>query len=181
MGSSLLHVRKLEFAVPAILLAGYLGVWLLPTLRETAVVRRRILELQPGSSGASPINEHIRQVVAKLETVEEFLKAWQSEPAPEVAISSFLREATLTGESEGVAFNRVAPRSMQQIGWLSISEIEFHFSGKTENIVRFLRTLDSHHHLAVIKTLRLTHDPGSNLVSCRVELLLCSANSDYSD
>ncbi len=181
MGSFLFHSRKWEIAVPAILLAAYLGVWLAPTLREIAVVRQRIFELQRESAGVSAIHERIRQVVAKLESVDAFVKPRRSEPGPEAAIAAFLREATLTGESEGVNFSRVAPRSMQQIGWMTVSEIEFHFSGKTENIVRFLRNLDHHRKLAVIKTLRLSRDPGSNLISCRVELLACSVNSDYFD
>jgi len=181
MGSFLFHSRKWEIAAPAILLAAYLGVWLVPTLREIAVVRHRILELERESAGTSAIRERMHQVVAKLESVDAFLKPQRSEPDPEVAISTFLRDATLTGENDGVNFSRVAPRSVQQIGWMTVSEIEFHFSGNTENIVRFLRALDNHRNLAVIKTLRLSRDPGANQVSCRVELLVCSVNSDYFD
>ena len=181
MGTSFSRIRKLEFAIPTVLLAAYFAVWLVPTLRETAALRHRISKLQAGSVGAAPINERIHQVVAKLETVDAFLKPWRSEASPEVVLSTFLRETTLTSESEGVDFSRVAPRSMQRIGWMHVSEIEFHCAGKTENVIRFLRTLDGNRHPTVIKSVRLTRDPGSNLVSCAIELLVFSVNSDYSD
>ncbi|GAB4129948.1 MAG: hypothetical protein Kow0040_06860 [Thermogutta sp.] len=175
------HVRKLEFFIPAVLLVVYLGVWLIPTLRETTLLRRRISDLQPNSAGAPPIRERIQQVAAKLDNVEKFLRPWQSAASPEVALAAFLREATLTGESEGVDFSRVAPRSLQNIGWMSVSEIEFHLSGKTENIIRFLRTLDDHRRPTVVKSVRLAREPGSNLVSCQLVLSVFSINSNYSD
>lgn len=181
MGNLSLHMRKLEFAVPAIILAAYLAVWLVPTLRETAAVRRRMIELQPGSAGAAQIRERIQQAVARLENVDEFLRPWRSQSSPEIALAAFLREATLTGESEGLDFHRITPRSIRKIGWISESEIELRFSGKTENILRFLRTLDGEHRPTVVKSLRLSRDPGSNRVACGLELLVFSDNSNYSD
>ncbi|MGQ9915331.1 MAG: hypothetical protein ACUVQQ_13395 [Thermogutta sp.] len=176
-----MHLRNLEFALPAVILAAYLAVWLVPTLRETAAVRRRMIELQPGSAGAAQIQERIQQAAVRLENVEEFLRPWRSQSSPEIAVATFLREVTLSGESEGLSFNRITPRSIRNIGWISENEIELRFSGKTENILRFLRTLDGERRPTVVKSVLLTRDPGSNRVACDMELLVFSDNSNYSD
>gem|GEM_PF-6110001 len=165
----------------AALLAAYVALWLVPTIRETNATRDRLFKLQGQSGGGSTVDEKIRLVTAHLHAVDEFLAPFHTDNSPEVALSAFLRDATLAGEQAGISFSRLAPRSMRKVAWMTVNEVEFEFSGKTQNILQFLRTLENRNRKAVVKTLRLTRETDEEEITCQAELMVFSDNSGYSD